>query len=376
METVAGPPDREDGQASMRGSILDRYLARSWIKIFVVTALGFPLVSIVLELTDKLAQYLNQGLTPRAIAWSYVFSLPHQIYIVLPAAVLFATVFSIGTMGRHSELIASHASGRSFHRIVIPVILLAMAATGLALLLVEVAPSATARQLELLGERERRAQNKRFNFVYRAEEGWVYAVRSLDLGEGLMRDVQLEREGTGLDYPTIVIQGQSAVYNDTTEQWMLHAGNMRFLSGSNAEDQFAFDSLRVANLVETPSELLAEAKRPEEMRYQELGEYISALERSGGDGRKLQVQRALKIAVPFTCLIIALFAAPLANVNPRASGAYGIAISLGTTITFLILVQLSQAAGASGLVPPNWAAWIPNLLFLLMGLGLFTRVRT
>ena len=360
----------------MTGNILDWYLARSWTRIFVVTALGFPLVSIILELTDKLAQYLNQGLTPGAIAWSYVFALPHQIYLVLPAAVLFATVFSIGTMARHSELIASHASGRSFHRIIVPVVILATLATGLALVLVEVAPQTHTRHLELLGERERRAQSKRFNFVYRAEEGWVYAVRSLDLGERVMRDIQLEREGTGPEYPTIVIQGQRAVYDDTTSRWMVYNGRLRFLDGASPDDQFAFDSLRLASLIETPSDLLAEAKKPEEMRYRELGEYIAALERSGGDGRKLQVQRALKIAVPFTCLIIALFAAPLANANPRASGAYGVAVSLGTTITFLILVQLSQAAGASGLLPPHWAAWSPNLLFLLMGLGLLSRVRT
>ena len=31
---------------------LDRYVLQSWIRIFVLTALGFPLVSIVINLTD------------------------------------------------------------------------------------------------------------------------------------------------------------------------------------------------------------------------------------------------------------------------------------------------------------------------------------
>ena len=63
--------------------------------------------------------------------------------------------------------------------------------------------------------------------------------------------------------------------------------------------------------------------------------------------------RALKLAVPATCIIIALFGAPLAMTSYRAGTAMGIGISLATTITFLLLVQLSQALGGSGLIKPR-----------------------
>ena len=356
--------------------ILDWYLLREWAKVFVITSLGFPLVAIIFELTDKLAQYIAQGLTPGAIALSYVFSLPDKVFLVLPAAVLFATVFSVGAMGRHSELIAAHASGRSFHRLVMPVFLAATLASGLGLVLGELAPTTTRRQLELLGERERRAQSKRFNFVYRADQGWVYIIRSLDLSQQVMRDVLLEREGTGEAYPTLVLQSQIALYNDSLGHWTLNRGRFRVVSSAGPEQSFAFDSLRLRSLVETPSELLAEPKKPEEMRYTELGAYIDALERSGGDGRRLRVQQALKIAVPFTCIIIALFGAPLANTSPRAGSAFGVAVSLGTTVAFLILIQLSQAVGTGGIVSPSFAAWIPNIMFGAMGLALLRRART
>jgi lipopolysaccharide export system permease protein len=121
---------------------------------------------------------------------------------------------------------------------------------------------------------------------------------------------------------------------------------------------------------------LAEPKAPEEMRYAELGRYIDALVRSGGDARKLAVDRALKIAVPVTCLIITIFAAPLAITGPRASATFGIAISLATTILFLTLIQLSRAIGSGGLVPPTLAAWMPNLLFGAIGLWLLKKAPT
>lgn len=354
-------------------TILDRYLFREWCKVFLVTALGFPFVAILFELTDKLDQYLAQGLRPREVALSYVFALPEKIFLVVPAAVLFATVFTVGAMGRHSELTAAKASGRSFHRTIMPILLASWLAALGAVALGEAYPVTTRKHLELLGERERRAQTKRFNFAYRAEEGWVYVIRSLDLGERMIRDVQLEREGTGLEYPTIVIQSDRGQYADSVGHWTMVRGRLRLLSNERPDMSFAFDSLRMRNVVETPDELLAEAKKPEEMRYQELGRYIDALERSGGDGRQLRVDRALKIAIPATCIIIALFGAPLAITSPRASGAFGVAISLGTTVAFLILVQLSRAVGAGGLLPPDLAAWMPNIGFGIASLWLLKR---
>ena len=189
-------------------STLDRYLLREWAKIFVVTALGFPLLVILIDLTDKLDTYLSRGLTKGSVALSYVYALPETIFMVLPAAVLFATVFTVGVLGRHSELTAAKASGISFHRLVRPLFGAAVAAFVLGVVLAELAPVATSRRLEVLGERAIRSDPTRPNFVYRADKGWVYAIGHLDIRPREMEDVILDRRGTGPDYPTIVVTAQ------------------------------------------------------------------------------------------------------------------------------------------------------------------------
>lgn len=354
---------------------LDRYFLREWAKVFLLTVLGFPLVVILFDVTDRLDTYLARGLSKGAVALSYVFSLPETIFLVLPAAVLFATVFTVGSASRHSELTAAKAGGISFHRLVRPLWLAAGVAFLTGVVLSELAPGATTMRLELLGEKALRATASRYNFVYRADEGWVYAIRSLEIGPRIMRDVILEREGAGPEYPTITVAATTAHY-DSTDRWMLAGGALRYLLGSERELAFRFDSLRLTALRQRPADLLAEPKSPEEMRYAELGRYIDALARSGTDHKKLRVKQALKIAVPFTCIVIALFGAPLAVSNPRASGAVGIGISLGTTVIFLVAVQLSQAVGAGGVLPPRVAAWLPNVLFGVTALWLVRGVRT
>src|SRR5439155_18342849 len=97
------------------------------------------------------------------------------------------------------------------------------------------------------------------------------------------------------------------------------------------------------------------------MRYAELGRYVDALSRCGSDTKKLRVERALKLAVPFACIIIALFGAPLAISTPRRGMAWGVAVCLATTFVDLLMFQLSKAVGAGGALAPAFAAWVPNV---------------
>ena len=82
---------------------LDRYVLGTWLRLFVMAALGLPLIAIFFNLTDMLSKLLDRGLTMREIVISYVYAIPEYAFLVMPAAVLLATVFTVGGMGRHSE---------------------------------------------------------------------------------------------------------------------------------------------------------------------------------------------------------------------------------------------------------------------------------
>jgi lipopolysaccharide export system permease protein len=355
---------------------LDRYVLSAWVRIFVLTALGFPLVSIMINLTDSLNRLLDRGLGVKEIAISYIYSVPENAFLVMPAAVLFATVFTVGSMGRYSELTAAKASGQSFHRLMRPMFIAAALTSVLAFLVGELAPGATAKMLELQKAKPARPTSTRFNFVYRGDAGWVYTVRSLDVASRQLKQLMLERQGTGLNYPGLILTADSATYDTKLKIWRLKRGASRIIAGPARQATFNFRTMRLKALHQSPADLLAESKAPDEMRYAELGRYIDALRRSGNDANKLIVEQALKVALPATCIIIALFGAPLAVTSPRAGAAVGVAISLGTTVIFLLFVQITKAIGAGGVIDPTVAAWIPNVVFLFAGLVLLARVRT
>ncbi len=356
--------------------ILDRYVLRSWLTIFVLTAIGFPVVSVMINMTDNLERLLDRGLKLPEIFISYVYALPENVFLVMPAAVLFATVFTIGNLGRHSELTAAKAGGWSFHRLALPVYLAAIGAAGLAFVVGELAPETTSRQLELQKARIAKPRTARYNFVFRADQGWVYTIRSLDVQHRILRQLVFERKGRGPDYPDLAITADSATFSDSLGGWDLWNGTSRRILDNGTQVTFHFASARFRALSQEPVDLLAEPKAPEEMRYKELTRYIDALKRSGNDTSKIEVDRALKIALPAACLVIAMFGAPLAITSPRQGTAIGIAISLGTTVVYLSFIQLSKAVGVTGVVHPVAAAWAPNAIFFAAAIWLLLRARS
>jgi lipopolysaccharide export system permease protein len=355
---------------------LDKYVFIEWMKIFCSTAIGLPILLVIIDLTDHLQTYLTRNVPRADIALSYLYWMPQSMFMALPAAVLFATVFSIGTFTRHSEITAAKASGMSFYRFTAPILLGALLAAGLDLAVAEIVPITDARRNDLLKENPVQSGTQRANFAYAAEFGRVYKAQNLDVPAGTIDRLQIERKGNGKDYPTVLISSAGAKFNPKSGAWTLGPGDMHVIRDSAPSMMLSFSELHDRHMRERPVDLMAEPRDPQEMRYTELSRFIRALERSGGDANLLKVERALKIAIPITCLVIALFGAPLATSTQRGGTAYGIGLSLAITVTFLMLIQLTKPLGGKNIIWPDVAAWLPNALFAVMGVVLLARVRT
>ncbi|HEX6052444.1 MAG TPA: LptF/LptG family permease, partial [Gemmatimonadaceae bacterium] len=232
------------------------------------------------------------------------------------------------------------------------------------------------RRNDLLEEDRFRGSTQRFNFAFQGEYGRVYKIQQLNTATHTLVGLQIERKGTDADYPTILVAAENAKWDTASASWTINTGEMKLVTDSAPDFSIAFARMLDNQFVEQPHDMMAKPRPPQEMRYAELKRWINFTERSGGDANKERVELALKIAIPVTCIIIALFGAPLATSTQRGGAAYGIGVSLGITVVFLLMVQLTKAIGSKGLMPPDLAAWIPSAIFGLLGLILLARVRT
>lgn len=361
---------------------LDRYVFGEFWKIFLGTALGFPVLVVIIDLTEKLPKYLDRKIPRADIALSYFYFLPESAFQVVPAAVLFATVFAIGAFTRHAEITAAKASGISFYRLVLPIFVGAVIATGIDWALGEAMPVTTRIRNELLRDERTTGGVTRNNFAFASDLGRVYKIADLQTDKGRIHSLQIERKGNGKEYPTYVVSADSARFEPADSsrgaggRWRLQSGQMNVVSDTGTSFMLQFTSGYDPHFLERPQDMMRAPRSPQEMRYNELSRFIAAAERSGGDVNTLRVERMLKIAIPVTCIIIALFGAPLATSTQRGGAAYGVAVSLGTTVVFLLAIQLTKAFGGKGLISPDLAAWIPGIVFACIGVVLMARVKT
>jgi len=351
---------------------LDRMVAMTFVRIFSFFVLSVPIMFILGDQSAKQGRYMDRGLTMPDIVLGYFFEYPKFVLWSFPVAALVGTVFTIHSMTVNREIQAAKAGGISFHRLIVPLWPIGTVLTVAAFLLGMVVTVTNRKAAEAFGEVEFR-RDWRNEFVFQTENDETLGVHQLSVTNARMERVLLQSVDEDGSLRHVYADGAEFT---AEEGWILHQGYLRLVRPDGRETSFSFDRHRRAGLTATPADLLQDPPEEEEMTYEELGRQAAAVYRSGGDPRKLLVGREQKLAIPAATLVIMLFGAPLATTVKKGGAAFGVGVSLGSTLVYILLLRLFGAIGIAGGLPPVWAAWTPNLMFLLVGAALLVRVRT
>lgn len=354
--------------------ILDRMVLGTFLKLFLAFVLGAPLLFVLADATEKMDTYLDQQIPGRSIALSYLYGYPQFVFWALAIAALLATVFTIYPMTIRREITAAKAGGISFYRIAAPLVFAGLAISLLGLPLSDLVPVANRKAAEIRGGQTGQV-SFRNNFVYVTDEGATLTGRYFDLREGEIMELTLQRHPAAEGEPTLHIRAASARWNPDSG-WMLYAGLERQILPDGTVLSSRFDERLAPEIREVPADLLESPLDEEEMTYAELSRFGERLERSGGDVGRVMTKQAQRVAIPVAAFVIVLFGAPLATSSKRGGTAYGIGVSLATTILYIMLFRLTGAFGYVGKLDPISAAWIPNVIFFTMGIVLMWRVRS
>jgi lipopolysaccharide export system permease protein len=365
------------GTPRLRGAgmirILDRLVARTFLKLFLIFLAASPPLFVLGDVTENLDTYIDRGLTMAEVSKAYFFQLPLFIQWSFPIAALMAGVFTVHGMTTHREIVAAKAGGISFHRLIRPLVVMGILLTGAALVLSEIVPIGNRVAAQIL-QMEDPLRTWRTDFVYESDSGFTWQVGRLTAPDGRMGQIIMERAGDDGSSGVHLIADNATFQDDMG--WTFQRGFVRHLFPDSTERAYQFERLQLAGVVEKPHELLESPREPEEMSYKEITHLARIIERTGGDAQGLLVDREQKLSIPVATLVVLLFGAPLATSSRRGGTAYGVGVSLGTTILYLLLFKISGALGEAGTLSPMWAAWAPNVLFFGAAAVLLARVRT
>jgi lipopolysaccharide export system permease protein len=126
-------------------------------------------------------------------------------------------------------------------------------------------------------------------------------------------------------------------------------------------------------IAETPADLKLLARDASEFTYFDLQKQIADMKTKGIDTTAYEVDLQVKLALPFISPLMVLLAVPFA-LKRQISG--GVALSFGIAMTigfgYWVLISFCISLGHSGGLPAWLAAWVPNLIFTMIGIYYFT----
>ncbi len=128
---------------------------------------------------------------------------------------------------------------------------------------------------------------------------------------------------------------------------------------------------------ENPSDLVKRMSQddPENMSRSEIADIVHGGQLTPTEYRKYVAAYQEKLARPFACFVFILIAIPLGLRSFRSSGStsLGFGLSLAIVFVYYVVMTVSSFAGEAFLAFAWLWAWMPNLLFTIIGLARLRR---
>ena len=365
--------------------ILDEYVVREFLNMFVLVLLAFVLLILVFTVFDLLGDILRNH-----IAWitvgEYLINLtPSMLYQIVPLAVLIAVLVTFGVLNRNSEIIAMKATGISLYRLVVPIVAIS-AILALSLFLFDefYLPQANQRQEALRsiikGRPPQTFLHPEHNWIFgeprTGEPARIFYYQFFDRDRNEFANLSIFEFDPSTFALSRRIFASRVFWDQATGSWRFQNGWQRDIVGTNVTEYHEFKQTAYAEIHEDPSYFQKESLQSQEMNFSQLDRYIGDLTQSGFDTMKLRVELWRKLAYPPIVVVMAVLAIPFALSMGRRGSLEGVAVAIAVALAYFVVDGLFGALGNVNYLPAALAACSSDILFGLVGGYLLLRTPT
>ncbi len=365
--------------------ILDEYVVREFLIMFLLVQAGFVLLMIVFTFFDLIGDILRNHPALTTVGDYLVNLTPSMIYQIAPLAVLIATLVVFGVLNRNSEIVAMKTTGISLYRLVIPVVSIAiLLAAGLFVFDQYYLPQANRKQDALRNTIKGKPpqtylhpeQKWIFGQPRAGEPGRIFYYEFFDPDKEEFANLSVFEFDPSTFALTRRIFAARAVWDDDADTWNFEKGWVRDLQGANVTAYRDFAATTFSEIHEPPDYFTKEELQAQEMNFGQLQGYIRDLRQSGFDTMRLRVALWHKLAYPLVAVVMAVLAIPFALSMGRRGSLTGIAVAIAVALAYFVVDGFFSALGNVNYLPATVAACSADVLFGLVGGYLLLRTPT
>jgi LPS export ABC transporter permease LptF/LPS export ABC transporter permease LptG len=357
--------------------ILDRYVVREVMLPFLLWLLVITFVlqmPPILEYGEKL---IEKGVGWPIIVRALLLLVPQALGVTIPIALLLGILIGLGRLSADREFVAMQACGISIFRLLRPVALLAVVATGFTgYVMIEALPDANQAFREIMfgvvaSRAETDVKPRVFFEDFRNRVLYVQDVES----SGGWRHVFMA-DSTRSDETTVYFAQQGRLIVDRSKRTVdlvLERGTRHstYVNKPDAYEGGAFDRLVLSMDADTvfpkPSTLL---KGDNEMTIAELRQKAAEATKAGtsAGGPYFTIQQ--KFSIPAACAVLALIGLGLGLTNRKEGKLAGFVLGFAVIMIYYFLLWTARALALGGRINPSFAPWIANVVLGAAGLVL------
>lgn len=356
--------------------LLDRYLINEIVGPFILALLVIIMLmvsGVLFELSELL---ITKKVPLLIISQLFSYQLPWAMVEALPIALLVGGLYALGRMSAANELTIIRSLGVSLKRHLAPIFIFAFLISLLSFYISEeVVPRAnhafqnTVRRIVL----KEAGPGIEQDVFFRVGKEYFFYIGQVEQTDLEMKNILLYQL-RGEEYPRIITASTGYINQGV---WHLSDGVMRDIQADGfVSNEIKFSQLQL-ELGDGLERFFANQKTTREMTRKELAANIRLFGSSGINIKPFLVDYHLKLASPLASLAFAFFCLPLALRFlrlPKSSRSFSIGVCVALTLSYYLLTPFCRSLGINGILPPLYGAWLPTLLFAVLGLLFFLRV--
>ena len=362
--------------------LLDKYILKQVIMMFIMGVLVFTSIIFASDTFITLIKQISKYGIPFKIAFIIIIlHLPSVFVMTIPMGVLLATVMTLNGLSLSSEITVMRACGIGLNRIAKPIFIFAIVMALSSFVINETVVPVMTKQstnVALYAFGQKNIPEGKQNFIFKEVKEFGNLKRLFYVGncenKTLYNITVLDaaKEGT--------IQILQAKEGKTSPLgWKFQKGAIYTVTDSgNTLDTTLFNDSNVL----FGMDLSREMKRnlANERNFIQLLKYIAKASFLGdntqlSEQEKLQLKISLfdKLALPLTTVVLVLIGVPLAITPPRVRYNRGFLFSILIIFAYYLIRALSLSFGEAGSLAPVLAAFMPNIILTIIGIGLYYR---
>lgn len=345
--------------------LLQRYVAYHYILMLVLSFTVLLVGYLLVDVLERLQWFARYQAEMGEVLRFYSARLPLLVSQIVPMSLLLATALTVSSLSIHHELIGMRACGVSVARVLIPILLIATAAAPVYFSFNEYILPRTNTLAEQIKEREIKGRVPRdgplVTMIWYRMGTRVAQVSQLDPKLGEAQELSIYDLGTN-GLPISRTDARAATY----------LGNGMWKLANPVRVEISDHGLRQvpASLQMQLGEAPNQALDTKQLGAWELARQIHDTEVNGYRATPYRVDLHVKLATPFSCILLPAVALIYAIGGPPFPGpAQTILMSTILGIGYILLTGVFASIGYGGFLPPILAGWTPALsLVVLIGL--------